>query len=90
MDKIAGPVIAIAVMAFAVTGAYAFYLRNELADSKAALAAVAQNRDDFKTKLDDAGRRIGAGTLALDGCNTQLKDAQAQLEAAVKKTSTRR
>jgi hypothetical protein len=87
MDKLAGPFFALAFIALIGMGLLTYMTRADLAKASAALAAVEKNRDDFKVKLDDVTRKSATSAVALDSCNVQLKDAQAQLEA--KKTARR-
>ncbi len=90
MERVAGPVMAIAFLAVVGMGIYTYMAASDLAKAKADIAAVAKNRDDFKARLEDVGRKTAAATLALDTCNTQLKEATAKIEASAKKASGRR
>jgi multidrug resistance efflux pump len=90
MERFAGPFMGVAFIAVLGLAIYSYMLREDLAKAKAAVVAVEQNRDSFKQKLDDLGKTNAARGAALDTCNAQLKDAQAQLEAASKKPARRR
>jgi hypothetical protein len=81
MEKLAGRLLAVAVLVILVLGVYVFNLRNELQKAQATTALATQNRDDFRHQLAEAQKSANTSVGALNTCNAQLKDAQAQLDA---------
>jgi predicted nucleic acid-binding Zn-ribbon protein len=65
-------------------------MNEDLKQANEAVAKVTQNRDAFRGELEKLQKRNAGATVALDGCNAQLKEAQAKLEAATKTTARRR
>jgi septal ring factor EnvC (AmiA/AmiB activator) len=81
--------LALAFFIVVAMGIYTFMVKTDLQAAQAKIAAVEKDRDGWKTRLNqyqDAGKTDKAN---FEQCTTQVKDLQAQLEAASKKTGKR-
>jgi hypothetical protein len=82
MDKMAGPVVGIAVIAAVAAGVYAYMLHGELQRERAALAASQQTVETYRRTTEDSNRKSAVARADLDTCNALLKEMQDKLEAA--------
>lgn len=79
----------LAVIGIFVLGYYARTLSVEVSEQRAAVAALAKERDDLKIKAEDADKRATEGATALQQAQAKVTELEAQIEAA-KKTPARR
>jgi len=84
MDRTSAPIIGLAVIIAIAASVYAYTMRSELQQHKAALANAEKSVADIKRNVDDTNRRSAMSKASLDACNAQIADLQAQLEAASK------
>jgi hypothetical protein len=82
MDKMAGPVVGISVIAALAAGVYAYMLHGELQRARAALAAGRQTLEISRRTIEDANRKSAVARADLETCNALLKEMQAKAEAA--------
>lgn len=84
MERTSAPIIGIAVIIAIAAAVYAYTMRSELMQQKAAVAAAEKKLADFNRTVEDTDRKSALAKTSLDTCNTQLTDAQAKLDAMAK------
>jgi len=89
MDKMAAPVVGIALIAAIASGVYAYMLRGELRQERAALMTAQQGLEASQRVTEDANRKSAIARAALDTCNTLLAETQGKLDAATSKVRKR-
>jgi hypothetical protein len=84
MERSSAPIIGIAVIVAIATSVYAYMMRGELMQQKAAVAVAEKKLADLNRTVEDANRKSETTKASLDTCSGQLADTQAQLDAMLK------
>jgi hypothetical protein len=84
MERSSAPIIGIAVIVAIAAAIYAYMMRGELMQQKAAVAVAEKKLADLGRTVEDANRKSETTKASLDTCNTQLADTQAQLDSMLK------
>jgi hypothetical protein len=84
MEKYAGPIVGVAVVALIGLGLYTMQLQTDLGKAKSAAAASAQQAATLQKQATDAATKAGTSANELHNCQLELKTAQDQLAAAPK------
>jgi uncharacterized protein HemX len=86
MDRIAGPIVAIAVIIAIGAGVYGFTQHQQLIDFQAKAVAAEQRAATAEQQSQDQGRKVTDTTASLTTCQAQLQEANAAAESAQTKS----
>ena len=86
---LAARLLALALFVVIAAGVYAFMLRSDLEAAQVQLTKLSGERDTYKTRLDQYVAQGKDDAMALQSCQAQVADLQAQVEAASKKGGRR-
>jgi hypothetical protein len=85
MEKYAGPITGVAIVALIGLGLYTMQVRSDLGKAQAAAAAATKQTATLQKQATDAATKAGTASNALQNCQVELKTAQDQLAAAAPK-----
>ena len=90
MEKYAGPIVGVVIVALVGLGLYTLQIRGELAKAKMASAAAVQQVAAAQKQATDSATRSVIAQGDLEKCAVDLKTAQDELAAMSKKPAPKR
>jgi hypothetical protein len=90
MEKYAGPIVGVVIVALVGLGLYTMQIRGELAKAKMASAAAVQQVAAAQKQATDAATKSAIAQGDLEKCTVDLKAAQDELAAVPKKAAPKR
>jgi hypothetical protein len=90
MEKYAGPIVGVVIVALVGLGLYTMQVRGELAKAKMASAAAAQQVATLQKQATDAATKSAIAQGDFEKCTVDLKTAQDELAAVPKKGAVKR